>query len=331
MKKRLVLVLVAVAAVILAVSCATSVSVKVTRPAELDMRGANSISVLPFQPSRVKLFRGRGSRKAFLGLFVDFFGAGNPEENRTIDLLTRELCKTFASSDDLALIDSNVVKNALEYNEEPPCDAYLTGQVTFFDYRIKDRDVKRKNEDGDVYYETVYQSEAKIDILYQVVDARTEEVIAYKEASYERDSSEYDRRRDCPDAYDLLKSCMYDLAEKIARQVQPYDVYVTLSLLDDKEKNPENKIANELADNGLIDESLEKYQAFYDKTGNWVAGYNAALLLQAQGKLYEAKELMSKVVEATAEKKAISALRNIQYEIDQAEKLQSQREAQNAE
>lgn len=328
MKKRFLMILVAVAIAVLAVSCATSVSVKVTRPAELDMRGAKSIAVLPFQPSRVKLFRGRGSRKSFLGLFIDFFNEGNPEENRTIDLLTRELSKTFASSEDLALIDANVVRRALEYNEEPPCDAYLTGQVTDFNYRIHDRDVKKKNEDGDVYYETVYYSEAEIDILYQVVDARTEEVIAYKTVSFKNSSSEYERRSECPDAYDLLKYRMIDLAETIAKQVQPYDVYVHLTLLDDKEKNPENKVANELADNGLIDESLEKYQAFYDKTGNWVAGYNAALLLQAKGQLYEAKDLMSKVVDATAEKKAISALRSIQYEIDQAERLQSQRDAQ---
>lgn len=330
MKKRLLIILAAVAVTIVAVSCATSVSVKVTRPAELDMRGANSIAVLPFQPSRVKIFRGRGSRKSFLGLFVDFFNDGDPEENRTIDLLTRELSKKFAASEDLALIDANVVKNALERNDDPPCDAYLTGQVTFFDYKIKDRDVKRKNEDGDVYYETVYYSRAKIEILYQVVDARTEEVIAYREASYDRDSSDYDSRRDCPKAYDMLKGCMVDLADTIARQVQPYDVYVSLTLLDDKEKNPENKIANDLADNGLIEESLEKYQEFYDRTGNWVAGYNAALLLQAKGELYEAKDLMTAVVQKTAEKKAISALRNIQYEIDQAEKLQSQRDAQSA-
>lgn len=324
MKKKLFIL--AIVTAVLLTSCATSVSVKVTRPAELDMNGAKTIAVLPFQPSSGHLFRGRGSRHDLLAYFFGFRDI-HPDERDSIELLESEIQKLLANSDDLTLVNSYVVRRELEDGKDPSCDAYLTGQILDYVFYFDEHDIKVKDDEGH-HYETQYTSVAKIKILYQIVDARTNEVIAFREASFRNESAGYSHRSDCPRGYELLRYDLKSLAANISRQVQPYDVYVSLTLLDDKEKNEENKIANELADNGLIQESLERYTAFYEKTGNFVAGYNAALLMQALGDLDGAEQLMSELVNDTADKKAISALRNIQYEIEQQQRLQAQRDAQ---
>ena len=48
--------------------------------------------------------------------------------------------------------------------------------------------------------------------------------------------------------------------------------------------------------------------------------------MQAQGKLYDAKNLMETLVNTFGEKDAMTALKNIDYEIAQAEKLKKQTE-----
>lgn len=326
MKKNLHFIAGLLLSVFLVISCATSVKVKVTRPAELDMRGAKTIAILPFQPSGVKLFRGRGTKKDLLGLFINLV-AGDPQENECIRCLDKELMKQLLGSDELKLIDSNVVKTALEKGEEPPCDVYLTGKIESFLPKVREHERKVEDDEGNVSYEYTYTLKVTMDITYQIIDARTCEVIAFREVVIEDTSSAYDNRYSLPEPLSVLRYKLEKLAVDISKQVQPYDVYVDLVLLDDKEKNEENKVANKLADEGLIEESLAKYEAFYKKTGNFVAGYNAALLLQARGQLQDARDLMSELVNKTADKRAISQLNKINYEIEQAEKLQSQRDA----
>lgn len=325
MKNKLLIL--SIAAAVLLTSCATSISVKVTRPAELNMHGAKTIAVIPFQPSTNHIFRGRGSRHDILAYFMGFRDI-NPDEKKSIECIDAEIKKILLESDDLTLINSDVVRRELEEGKEPSCDVYLTGQILDYRFGFDEVDVKVNDDEG-YHYETNYLSKAKIEILYQIVDARTNEVIAFRQVEYNESSSNYSYRSDCPKGYELLRIDLKNLARKISKQIQPYDVYVSLTLLDDKEKNEENKIANELADNGLIMESYNRYSDFYEKTGNFVAGYNSALLLQALGELEDAERLMSKLVNDTADKRAISALRNIQYEIDQQNRLQSQRDAQN--
>ena len=307
-------------------SCATSVRVKVTRPAELDMRGAKTIAVLPFQPSNAKLFRGRGTKNDLLGLFINFMTV-DPQENDCIRYLDKELLKHLLGAEELKVVEADRVKNALEKGEEPPCDVYLTGKVENFHTKLKSHERKCKDDEDNVYYETFYTLKVLMDISYQIIDTKTYEVIAFREVTIDVESYDFETPGYAPRPIEVIESNLKRLAKDISQQVQPYDEYVDLVLLDDKEKNEENKLANKLADEGLIEESLEKYENFYKKTGNFVAGYNAALLLQARGQLEDARNLMKELVDKTADKRAITQLSKIDFEIEQAEKLQSQRNA----
>ena len=84
------------------------------------------------------------------------------------------------------------------------------------------------------------------------------------------------------------------------------------------------KIADNLANRGYIDQAQQKFEQIYYEDGNFAAGYNSALLLEALGRLDEAKQQMEELVSLTGDRKAINALKNIEYEIHQQERLQEQ-------
>ena len=78
---------------------------------------------------------------------------------------------------------------------------------------------------------------------------------------------------------------------------------------------------------GAIEESRQMFESVYDSTGLLEAGYNAAAILEAQGKYEKAKALAEELVHKTGNKKAIRLLDDINYEIKMSEKLRKQNEA----
>lgn len=308
-------------------SCATSVPVTVTRPSEIDLNGAKSISVLPFQTSDSKNLEETGNNLIdVINVLAYIFDSSDPEETNSAEYLTDKLEQKLSSSSYLSLVASSTVKSALESKKKPPVDVYLTGKFKNFDYHT-DTTVTKETKNEKTYYTTHYTKTVSTTVVYQIVNAKTNEVIGYRSVDLSKTSNSYDDKTSLPHAYDLIKDELDRLTTRILREIQPYEETKYLSLLKDKTKNPELKTANELAKNGLIAESEAKYYSVYKSTGDFAAGYNAALLLQAEGKLADAKSLMTELVNTTGDKRAVSGLRDIQYEIDQAARLKSQRDA----
>ena len=84
------------------------------------------------------------------------------------------------------------------------------------------------------------------------------------------------------------------------------------------------KLAAKLAKSGQIESSCEKFLEIYDETGDFVAGYNGAILLEAQGDLFNARDIMQELVDVTGDKRAVRALKNIDREIELSDKLDQQ-------
>ena len=132
-----------------------------------------------------------------------------------------------------------------------------------------------------------------------------------------------------PSAYEIIENDLDSLVKQIMKELEPYDEQIELKLMSDKSKNPDMELAKKYVENNLIEKALDKYQEVYTETGMFEAGYNAAILYEAYGDLQTAKTIMTRLVDATGDKKAVSALANINYEIQQEEKLHQQTEARN--
>lgn len=320
-------------AILLITSCATSINVRVLRPAELDLNGAKTISVLPIKPYEYydlrELSRGED---ILIGVFFQIFDRVGPDEKRCIDKLQYEIESGLMDSPYIDLVSSSAVSAALKRGTSNPSDVYLTGEVVNFDIydeRIERR-VKVKDGDGDRKAEYDYVHEycrnVKMYVRYQIVDSASGKIISYNKVEMRNSSGYYSHSRDLPSAYSLLEYDLKRAARKILQELQPYSVTKSITLLKDKTKNPDFKYADKLAKDGYVKESYEAFTNLYKATEMMEAGYNAAILLEAMGNLTEAEELMMKLYKKFPVQEVKAGLYDIQNEIKQAKKLKTQTE-----
>ena len=297
-------------------SCATQVKVIVERPSEFDMKGANSIAVFPIQPKEPK-------GKGFIAFFVDLKNSQNINTREQLaQYLTNTLTAKLISSSYYKVIDAKSVETALKSGKKAPVDVYLTGVITRMKIKIKDETETNKDGTTTVYY----KEDAEVSIAYKITDVKTGEILGMHTVDYSSSSKE-DSLSKLPGAYDLLVGDMDSLASKIMREIEPYQVTIYLSLLKDKTKDPLFKEADQYAKNGELQLSYEMFHSIYEQTGCFEAGYNAALLLEALGRLEDARDEMQILLARSGnKKKAYSALRNINKEIIYAEKFKRQQE-----
>ena len=163
-------------------------------------------------------------------------------------------------------------------------------------------------------------------ISYEIIDTANKEIIYSTTENYEKSSSEYKDPRDLPSASSLAKSSISSYSSKLMKKIAPYTVHREISMMKDKSKNTNMKLANEFVKNGQINLAKEEYLEVYKQTGLLEAGYNAARLMEAQGNYEEAEKIMFEIYQKTANKKVYNALNDIRYEIRAAKKLQAQME-----
>jgi len=318
----------AIVAALMLVSCATSVPVSVTRPAELDLNGAKTIAILPFQISTSQYHEESGNTVIDVINAISYlFNKDDPDEISSAECLTNALTQRLSNSSYLTLVDSSTVKRTLQLGRKAPVDVYLTGKITQFESRI---DTQKVNEKVNDVYTTVlhYKRTVNVTVVYQIVDASTSTVIAYRSRNLSESSADDKMKSNLPGAYDVISSRLVGLCDQIMKEIQPYSETKYLSLLKDKTKNPELKTANELAKQGLVVQAEQRYYAVYQSTGDFASGYNAAKLMQAEGKLEGARALMEELVNRTGDKRAITALSDIMYEINQSARLEHQLQEQ---
>ncbi len=324
--KQKILLLISTLCLMLLAGCATSIPVNVQRPAALDLGGAESICVVPFKLQEF-------DDKLSLGGITINFGTiftntkEQKEEAEVANFLTNQLTSKLAVSDYYKLVDSKIVESAIKAGTKVPVDVYLTGKIDKFSEDIV-RELKEYfDENDDSYYVTKYSKVVYLEVTYQVVNAKDNSIISYKPASYTVTSNEYERRSDLPNAYSVIEMQLNNLVEQIYRDIHPYTETKYLQLKSDKSKNPDFKIAQEMAKNGLTKEAQEKFAEIYSKTQNFEAGYNAAILMQVNGDLNNSYDLMKELSNVSSDKQVFNSLKDIQFEIDSAKKLQLQNAA----
>jgi hypothetical protein len=309
------------------ISCATTVPVRVVRPAELDLGSAKTIAVLPFQASDSKNYEVTGNSLFDVVNAVNFFiSDGDQNETEAASYLTTKVTEGLSDSSYFTLVDESVVKQAIGSGTKPPVDVYLTGKFTKFTYTTTSREQKEtvnKKEKTVIYY----TRSVNASVTYQLVDSATSRIIAYRSSDLSRSGYEQQDRNLLASPYDIIQDDLASLAREILHKIQPYSETVSISLLSDKSKNPDMKTADELAKQGLIEQSEEKFRDVYEFKGTFEAGYNAAKLLQAEGRLDDAYHLMNELVDNTGDKRAIQGLSQIDYERRQAQRLQNQQAA----
>jgi hypothetical protein len=323
--KGKILLLISTLCFVMFVGCATSIPVNIQRPSALDLGDAETVCVVPFKLQEFD------DNIKFSGFIINFGSIVSSEKERKEEVLvstyiTKQLTSKLVNSDCYKLVDSAVVEAAIKEGREIPVDIYLTGKIDKFSEDVI-YDEEEYIEDDETKYRGFYKKSVWLEVTYQVVNAKDNSIISYKPASYTVTSNEYERRSDLPNAYSVIEMQLNNLVEQIYRDIHPYTETKYLQLKSDKSKNPDFKIAQEMAKNGLTKEAQEKFSEIYSKTQNFEAGYNAAILMQVNGDLNNSYDLMKELSNVSSDKQVFNALKDIQFEIDSAKKLQLQNAA----
>lgn len=335
MKVRIFLISVLSFFVFLFISCATTVNVNLIRPAELDLNGARTIAVLPIKPSNyykeVKTTVGMG---IVINTFFQVFDVRDYDEEMTIDAIRTQIERGLLDSPYIKLVSSEAVETARRKGYLNPADVYLTGEMVYFDVTDRKKDekklVKPARDDEKAEYEIVryWTRQVSFKLRYQIVDSSTDKVISFNEYYGGDTSSRYESQKDLPSAYSIISYDVRRASRQILKQLQPYTVTKSITLLEaktkDKELKKRMKAADELADKSQLKDACKAFNDIYRETGLVEAGYNAAVLLEAMGELSLAEELMVYVYEKNPDKRVAKGLADIRYEISQANRLDKQ-------
>ncbi|MCR4734843.1 MAG: PDDEXK-like family protein [Treponema sp.] len=305
--------------------CASSVKVDVTRPAELDLGGAKSVSVLEFKPSATwsgsNVYR-RGQKVSILDFFFGYWDTVSDDEEYCIYELKNSLEKKILESGYLTLISSNIVEKELNRGSKVSADVYLVGQITNFDVKDKEETTRHTDDDDNVYYTTEYIREVKMEFYCEIIDSASNTIRGYKNFSYSNSSFREDKRSRLPSASSLMANSISYAVGDLMKALEPYTETKVLKLLSHKSEAMKN--ADKMVKNGLLSEGGRNFLKIYNSENLYEAGYNAAIILEALGKYNSAEELMEEVAKKFGEKKAYNALKDIRNEKKLYEKLQEQ-------
>lgn len=316
-------------------SCATTVNVQLTRPAQLDLNGARTIAVLPFKPySYYKEYDTAIGREILVNSFYQIFDIKDPDEQLIIDTLHGQIEHGILESPYIKLVSSESVERALSKRSLNPADVYLTGEVSYFDVIDRRKEKKERvrvasgDQKAEYIFVTYWSREVYFNFRYQVVDSSNDTVIASEEFRCSRYSSDYHSRNALPGAYSIIESDIRSASRQILHELQPYTVTKSIKLLEaktkDKDVKERMKAAGELVKNYKLEQACKEYADIYQDTKLVEAGYNHAVLMEAQGELSAAEEIMQDIYDTTSDPRLLKGLEDIRYEINQAKRLNKQ-------
>ena len=306
-------------------SCASNLRTSVTRPAQFDLKGADTIAVLPFRTSGAYNIDSNGF---LISDIIYFMSAVNqhaePAEKEIASYLTKSLVSELSGSDYLTLVGSAKVEQALRAAKVPPVDVYITGEITRFSHRTTEDIETKEVEEGKFKVIVRYRRTVDLEVLYQIIDSRTNKVLASRTRSCHGSSLRERHKSSLPSPLSIIRADLDGMVSGMIKEMQPYEEYVSIKFLGGNSRDVRMRLAKEYVRLEELGQALELYELVYDEQGIFEAGYNAALIYQARGELYTARERMSGLFDVTGDRRASRALSNLEYEIAQSERLSRQ-------
>ena len=309
-------------------SCATTLRVNVTRPSNLNLNGAKSIAVLPFE---------KGNHSPFDYIFEneddedfdywEYYNLIENTEEQFLRYIKNRLDEEISKSSYIELVSNVPVENALKYGKKLPCDALISGEVVTFkvhDLTSKEKKPIPENADSEsvvngniiestpaegngfiplpdskpkpeFYYKYTYTREVQFIFNYEIVDAETKELLGYDTVKIENISDPVEKKDLLPTVYNMVVGDLDSFISSLMRDIQPFTETKSITLLEDNTKNPLMENANKLAKDGNYSAAYKAFMDVYNSNNQFEAGYNAAMILIAMNELESARSLMESI------------------------------------
>ncbi len=318
--------------------CGPAVKLKRLKPAEIDMSSMRRLAVLDFEYSN------RGYRTAadlIVGIIAHSIGvdAGSSSDAReAASYATEQLIGALASTHYFKLIDASKLYSAgprtpeaiRQQCRELGIDALLTSRLDSAECNLsdlaKEETVTHPETKQKMVVTTPWkQQSCELLLSYRIIRPSDSSIVAQKSFSeYRYNSVPLDQVESLPDPTFLLYQMIDVIIPEIPRQLVPYTVTEIRFLKEDKSYDPEMKKARTLAEAGDITKARQLYYQRWQATHNIAAGYNAAVLFEAEGKLERALKLLDEMITKTGDSSVTRERRRVARALEEKKAAEKQ-------
>lgn len=273
--RKLSAVLILVSILCLLSSCTTinsSKTVSGVHPANVDLNGAKTITVMPFTvDSRTKLANQDDTEDAKQA-------AAYIRECLIAELEKSKNLKYKTGGADVA-INGRIAQYIVETEKLSSSSGYIRSVVTA--------------------------------VEYDIVNTKSSTILAKNNASISAESKAYAGVKRLPAAYTLIEPKLPRISTVILQDVQPYTIVNRISLIKVKRNRAMRKAYNMFAE-GKYSAAMQSYLEIYKQSNLFEAGYNAARLMQIKGDLEAAKKLSTELFAKFKDTRAANILNEIE-------------------
>lgn len=298
---------------LLSVSCQSAVKVRHLVPARVDLSSYRDIAVLP--PDTGLSWRSHPDiyfDDLDWYLYSDTYDARKPAG----EYATTRLQETLSGTGYFRLVSPSEAKATIQLRidylqvEETPRIHSMVEERTI---TVDGQNQRVKVEVGSEYS---LEQDVSLGVTWTVRDRQSGRLLASDSYSADRSNTTLVGRRAysadgytdtrlwssfrTPSVMGLVRSMVDSFQGRIARALAPAWRTERVPLIPIR-KHQEAKAAAKMAGKGLLEEAYQAYLEIWKEEGNGRAGANAALLLEAQGKLDEALSLIGQVAEGTGD------------------------------
>ena len=273
--RRLSAVLILVSILCLLSSCATinsSKTVSGVHPANVDLNGAKTITVMPFTVDSKAQLSGQ---------------TGAAEAQTAADYIRECLIAELEKSKNLKYKTSGA-------------DVAISGRITKYIVETE------KTGTGPGFIRSVVAA-----VEYDIQNTKSSTILAKNNTSISAESKAYAAEKRLPAAYTLIEPKLPRISTVILQDVQPYTIVNRISLIKVK-RNRAMRRAYKLFAEGRYSDSMQSYLEIYKNTNLFEAGYNAARLMQIKGDLESAKKLSTELFTKFKDTRAANVLHEIE-------------------
>jgi len=288
----------------IAASCATVVTFDVERPPLVDLRGINTITVIPFEWNSVR------------------------EQTYLAKCVTTALLAGLRWGN-VNIVDPYTLENNGGWNYRQFADVYITGRITNVNVYDQVDIINQTYINQNMIRETVIGT-AIVDIEYSYIRSSDNRTLGYYRKSetttssfertryQEQDSNRYNNRninrntaRDTArrgagwtdSSYprrgswqeSIAESAILQFSDTMVHELGPWTVTESRHI---KKRTGDDQLAaraNNYIEQDRYDDALSLYKTIYEQSGNIFAGYNAAILLAANQQFADALGLLERL------------------------------------
>lgn len=332
MKKPILILL--SAAVLLLSACSTAVTISYLSPAEIDMSSYRNIAVASTVPYN-GIITIPTYMRSLTHVPMNYLRSSSLNLNLPYEvahIADNQLMGTLTSSGYFnvtppAITDSMI--NSSYYGSDVAAlladrniDAVIIPKITGMSYdeyvSAEEHEVYIRDNRGvliDVTYEYDFYVNQRATITYQytIIDARTLQVIAVKNFSDQRSEYTYVTPYGFipSNATTFFESMLKGFQSRILSQLVPQRKSASVELMENKPKVESLESAYKLAEEGRVADALQAFLSEYRSSGHLPAGYNAAVMLSAQGEIDEAIALLTELQRQYSDRKISGLLSDL--------------------